>query len=126
MDFITDRTQTDVSAKNSKAYVNLSDFQRVEDAIKLVSDFLGLSYAYKEWELTDVPNISNAYQKIYDALTLIQPKMPVTSLVFPVRPFNTFQKWNELESYLQAVYDVIYRTKQTNIYSGEFYAGERW
>ena len=126
--FITDRTSTDVELVNYKGILDTGVATRIEQALKDVCDFLGITYTQKFWldDRNEVPTVSTFHQKIYQALSDIEPRMPVTDLQFPRRPFNTYQKWNELESYLKVVYDILDRLKQTNIYSGEFYAGERW
>lgn len=125
--FITDRTQTDVVLLNEKGTLNYLGMQRVEDSLKLITDYLWRDYSYFTWTRANIPKQSD-YQKIKDAIDYIHGLIvSITGsdmLTVPSLPINTYQKWNELETFLKYTYENIYATMQKNIYAGEFYAGE--
>ena len=119
---IYDRTQTDITNKTAKGYMNLSDLNRVESNIKTVADELAVPYVQKTWAIGETPQQAD-YLKIKTAVDAIKTAFDVLQ-ISPSRPFNTFTKWNELE-YLLYYTDLIFnQNKEAQSYCGEYYCGE--
>lgn len=123
MDFVTDRTQTDVDIGSEKAYMKHTDLERVELSISYMLSFFNIPYSFVTYANRRVPNTTD-YERIYNGLVSINDNLPITTLTFPIRPFNTFSKWNELEKYLYITYNNVYAMFNNYFYLGEGYLGE--
>ena len=119
---IYDRAQSDIVNKTSKGYINLSDLNRIESNIKTVCDELSISFTQHTWIAGEIPKEAD-YLRIKTAFDSIASTYNV-SIIVPSRPFNTYEKWNDIE-YLLYYTDYIYNSnKNEQPYTGEFYAGE--
>lgn len=123
---IFDRIEKDILEKTSKGYYNINDIQRINSYISTIADFLGLSL-----EINDVflgEQISNEkMQKILDNIKEIRrvwyvaEDTPATPL--PLR--WDYNKANDVEKILQALYDFVVSSQHEKIYSGAFVAGNQ-
>lgn len=123
MDAIYDRTQSDVDNYTGKGKVLYTDFNRLEDNTKTVCDKLAIAFTKKTWSVGGLPRFSD-YSRIQNALNSIDSAYPL-DLPIPARPWNSYQKWNQLEYFLWATNDSIERNEADKSYLGEFYVGER-
>lgn len=58
-ELIFDRTQSDITNDTDKAYIDYKDLNRVEEAVKYLSDILNENHYYnsvnvKKWEIDDI------------------------------------------------------------------------
>lgn len=148
MDFVFDRTQTDVDrireltgkylagtitdeeklewASGGKGALNVEDLNRIESNTAEIAGQLAVVVQTKTWAYNDIPRASdylrirNNVQAIRDAWAALSGT-PET----PVQPLTTYQKWNDIERILHDVNYVYERTKASYYYCGaEVYAGE--
>ena len=119
---IYDRTQLDIDNKTDKAYMNIVDLNRIEENISVLCNELSISFTQHAWIVGEIPKEAD-YLRIKTALDSIASTYNVL-LTVPSRPFNTYQKWNDIE-YLLYYTDYIYNLNQNEQpYTGEFYTGE--
>lgn len=109
-----------------KGAFNLSDINRIEGNIDIISKIFIVTADVKEWKLGDIPRTSD-YQRIrkntkkIHALSFVRSDTPEV----PDSPLNTFQKWNDIEKILYDAYDIYVRLKNSYYYCGtELCAGE--
>lgn len=126
-----DGTITDEERKewmgNTKGAINVSDLNRVEGNIMVLSKFFSVFPIGKIWESSqDIPRESD-YARILGNIKKIRgawfglSDTPAT----PARPLNTYQKWNDIEKILHD-FDYTY-TRYINGFQycgSEIYAGE--
>lgn len=122
MHAIYDRTQADVYNYTDKGIIRFTDFNRLEDNTETVCDKLAIPFSKKTWTYGGIPRFSD-YARIENALDSINAAYPLY-LPIPARPWNSWQKWNQLEYFLWATNDSIERNEANKNYLGEFYAGE--
>lgn len=124
--FIINRTTSDVALANRKGVLDVSTATRIEQALKLICEYLGITYNSVEWldDRNRVPNNSDFYQKIYDKMVEIEAKTPLPTVQIPSMPHNTYQKWNDIETFLKVIYDNIVAKTNNYSYLGEGYFGE--
>lgn len=109
-----------------KGVFNLADINRNEHNCQVIGGFLTTTVNTKEWEYGEIPRVSD-YTRIEENVTKIREALAVRDDTpnVPDRPFNTFQKWNDIEHILHDVYDIYIRLKNSYYYCGtEIYAGE--
>jgi hypothetical protein len=119
---IYDRTQEDIINKTEKAYMNLADLNRLETNVETLCTELSITFAKHTWIAGKKPKATD-YQRIKAALDSIASSYPVLLLV-PSRPFNTYQKWNDLEYMLYQTDKILNENINNQPYCGEFYCGE--
>lgn len=141
---VTDRTQVDVSRAREiillewqnmtadqkeeylaglKGCMNRADFERIENDIQILIDVLELENESHVGAVPEFP--TDAYFRdmetnvaaIREAYTVHADTPPV-----PARPYNTWQKYNDIEQILADVYEVL--SAQFHYYAGEIYAGD--
>lgn len=119
---VYDRTQTDVDNKTLKGVFNSSDFNRIEQNIKTVCGYLNISFSEYVWTTGELPRVSD-FQRWKNAMDSIKSAYDVFEAV-PSRPFNTWQKWNQMEYFLYYTDYIKTLNDQAKSYCGEFYCGE--
>ncbi len=119
---IYDRVQADVTNKTIKARMNYTDLNRLEENIKTVADLFNIPFTQETWLIYEFPRVSD-YQRWKVAVDLIKSAYDVLQ-ISPNRPFNTYQKWNELEYLLFYTDKIFNENEQAKSYCGEFYCGE--
>lgn len=112
--------------RTDKSYLNASDLTRINDNIRLLSDIANANIVTKEWNIGDLPRISD-YQLILDninnlrQLFFLKRSTPQT----PERPLNTADKWNNIELILHDMYFMYVNNEKNKYYCGnEISCGE--
>lgn len=143
LETVTDRSQSDINrirellekgwqnfteeektewSNGIKGALNMSDLERIQNNIQLLSDVLEIGLAvstvpelptesFFDQIIQNTEDIRNAY--------CIHASTPVT----PQEPLNTYQKWNDIERILTDVYTILLN----NFYyycGNEIYAGD--
>lgn len=122
--FIYDRTQNDIDKKTKKAFINANDLNRIGRNVNLIGQYIDVSVSGKtDWNIGGIPRHSdyNAIQESIEKIREGYAVYPDTPLV-PVRPYNTFQKWNDIEKILHDVFYIYIKNYNSRIYSGEGYS----
>ena len=122
---IFDRTAQDVSTRTEKGLYNVSDIQRINSYIKYLSDELGLNLTVTDVILGEkltkakmqsiIDNVNKIRSVWYVASDTPQTPLPVS--------WN-YQKANNIEKILQALYDFAISVQADIKYSGTFVAGQ--
>lgn len=109
-----------------KGAFNLSDINRIEGNIDIISKVFIIFVNTKKWELGDTPRVSD-YQRIREntekihSLSFVRSDTPEV----PDSPLNTYQKWNDIEKILYDAYDIYIRLRNSYYYCDtEIYSGE--
>jgi len=104
---ITDRSQADINNKTAKAYLNYTDFNRIEQDTTYLQNYYGFMFTTKtNWTLTDFPKQAD-FTRILNNLRALRGASGLALEEVPAEPINTFSKVNTIESILQAIYDHI-------------------
>ena len=109
-----------------KGAFNLSDINRIEGNISSIASLLVIFVDTKEWELGDIPRVSD-YKRIKDNVQTIKDAWIKLSFTpeTPEQPLNTYQKWNDIEKILFDVYKNYTSYRDSYYYCGtEIFAGE--
>lgn len=145
--FVYDRTAEDVNfAKRCKyeRYSNLSQdekdkwrgelkgavtaetWNRVESNEREIATELAVTVSTKSWDRSKIPRYTD-YERILSNLAKIRSAYGLMSDTPPVpmRPLNTYQKWNDIEKILHDVHYVFtHSTSDVYYCDTEVYAGE--
>lgn len=123
---IFDRILKDIIEKTQKGYYNVSDITRINSYIRLLSDELGLSLNVvdmivgEEFTNAKMQDILDNINKIR-AVWYVADDTPATPA-----PFNwDYNKANDVEKILQALYDFVVSRQHEVVYSGTFVAGNQ-
>lgn len=109
---------------NLKGALNLSDINRVENNTRAIAKLANVLVNTKLWLQGEIPTESD-YGRIRENVeTLKESTIGLhDSPEIPERPFNTYQKWNDIEKILFDVY--YFYQKSVGYFCGsEIYAGE--
>ena len=142
---VVDRTQTDVdraktllsksweefTAEEKEAYLsglkgcmNRADFERIENNIQILLDVLEIDSSSYVEAVPEFPT-SAYFEQMRDNIASIRNgyAVHVDTPEVPELPFNTWQKFNDIEKILADVYEVV--ASQLRYYAGsEIYAGD--
>lgn len=129
---VTDRTQADVTAQNSKGIYTTIDLIRVGEVVQYLADILaGLGYACPvapklDWQETDWPTPSDMERYLQDVSTLrgLLTQQETTPNVPKSMAKLTHWSANDIEQILMDLDDSITRMKASMFYAGEIYSGE--
>lgn len=109
-----------------KGALNLSDFNRNEKNCKFIGDLMGVEVNTKTWVYGMIPR-SIDYQRLKENVQALKDHATLLSNTpeVPDRPFNTYQKWNDIEKILHDVYQACLLFMGGFYYAGdEIYAGD--
>lgn len=123
---IFDRTAQDVSQRTEKGLYNVKDIQRINSYIQYISDELELNLTVTDIILGEKLTKSKM-QSIIDNVNKIRSVWYVASDT-PQTPLPVswnYQKANNIEKILQALYDFVESVKIDHLYSGMFSAGKQ-
>lgn len=121
---IFDRTIADVNNRTSKGFYNVQDIKRINSYIEYLSANLGLSLEIINPNLGEALTLSKI-QVIINNVNSIRKNWYVASDT-PVTPIATswdYEKANNIEKILQALYDFMISAKNDRLYSGTFSSG---
>lgn len=121
---VFDRTAQDVADKTDKGYWNISDVNRIENAVKVMSDYLNLNLTTKTWALGDSVTLSD-YNLLYNNIDTIRKKWHVSNDApsIPVANYFDYEKANDIEKILSDFLDFKISRKSDMTYSGQVYSG---
>lgn len=122
---VTNRTQADVTAKNSRGTLNASDLNRIDGNLQYLADELNLTIPPgKTWTSSDVPVVSD-YQRILDSTEAVREALSVPGIPdLPEMPLNLYTKINAIEQILLMVNNQYQALQDAKIFCGDgFYAG---
>lgn len=124
---VFDRTAQDVSGKTSKGFWNISDVNRIEDAVSEMSIYLSLSLSTKTWAVGEIITKTD-YNVIYNNIEAIRAVWHVSSSCPSTPSSNAFgyQSANDLEKILSDFLDYKISAETDKIYSGQITAGGEW
>ena len=104
---IRDRTQEDINNKTDKAYMNYTDFNRIEQDIAILQNYYGFDFNIKiDWDRDDYPKQAD-FTRILSNLTVLRTISGLRLDPVPSEPINHFEKVNTIETILQTIYDSI-------------------
>lgn len=119
--FVYDRTQEDVNEKTKKAFLNAEDLSRIESNTELIAQYIAVPVSVKtEWKIGDLPRVSD-YERIKQNTEKIRSGYAIRADTpkVPERPYNHFQKWNDIEKILHDVFYIYIGNLNNKIYCGE-------
>ena len=129
--FITDRTEADILEQTDKVFFNLLSFYRIWYYAMNLCKLFGLDYTeinpdfideYEQPQFTFIPKVTD-YAEIEAMLQTLKTRYLRTDLSL-ARPFNTWQRWNEIETFLEDRTNHVIEVEASKPYCGEFYCGE--
>lgn len=126
-ELIFDRTQSDITNDTDKAYIDYKDLNRVEEAVKYLSELLN-KYSYKnkvnakiDWEMSefrkveDVERIKSNYEVLKSAFAY---KFEV-----PEFKWESIKEANDIERILYEINKLIEKMEAVFRYSNTFNSG---
>lgn len=141
---VTDRTQADVDRAAEllktdwndmteeqqaeymyglKGCMNMSDFERIENNIQILIDVLELPNTSYVGTVPEFPTESYFTDMKVNVTAIREAYCVHTDTPqVPELPFNSFNKYNDIEKILADVYEVL--SAQFNYFAGEIYAGD--
>lgn len=152
MEFVYDRTHADVDLvieltkkyqngtitdaekeiwnTGMKGAINAEDLNRIESNIFAIASRMGILEKIQkcrtDWEKTDIPRPDD-YERIRANTRTIKSALRYSTGVasVPERPFNTYDKWNDIERILYDIDDMYTRIIDSLYHCGDnLYAGE--
>lgn len=121
---IFDRTEDDILAKTSKAYITYQDLNRIEENIDYLATKLQLSnITTKNWDLKPIPKEEDM-QRILDSLSKICDAWKPNGVTLPRPPINDYLKFNKIEEIEFIIKENLAMTDEASIYCGEVFSGE--
>ena len=130
MDFVTDRTQADVEARNSKGTYNYTDLNRVIANSNTIAQALNdagipitLTWSRSNWTRTQIPD--DAYMAEFIAnVNLIKAALPNNAPDAPASmSYLTFEGANNIEKILQEINTLLNNMLSTFPRSGSAIRG---
>ena len=124
LDLITDRTQQDVINKTPKGYNNLSDLERVVNAINYLAEEIGVTVQPINFVIGEILTQSKM-QVIINNINILREAWYV-SRETPPTPLPlawNYEKQNNIEKILHSLDEFVQSVKIDKIYSGTFKAG---
>ncbi len=132
MEFITDRTESDVLLKNEKGYYTTNDLNRVESNVatlqemaKGIAVFVDLKTKTNWGDDSDWGNKMQMGRYLQNVKVISDACGIKTRLPLSMEKLN-FYGANNIEKSLEMVYNKIVNITSTFNYSGEFFAGEEF
>lgn len=119
--FIYDRTAEDIIQRKRKAFLNAEDMRRIESNTELIASYISVPVSVKtDWHTGDLPRESD-YERIRQNTEKIRTGYAIRADTpkVPPRPFNHFQKWNDIEKILHDVFYIYINNYNNKIYCGE-------
>ena len=122
---IFDRTQQDIINKTKKSYYNVDDLTRINDWIKLLSDYLGLGLVIETYSLGQIITLNNINLILNNIQTLkdnwyVANDTPYT----PIANGYNYKSANDVEKILSDLNDFMVSVESDFKFSGTFYSGE--
>ena len=125
---IYDRTQSDITNDTDKAYIDYKDLNRVEEAVKFLSDLMNKYYYFNEvnvntnWKISDIrkkedcERIKNNY--------LILKNAYLYNFKVPDFKWETIEEDNEIEKILYKLNSLMRNIERNCVYSGVSSCGQ--
>lgn len=109
-----------------KGALNLADFNRNEKNCQFIGELMDVAVNTKTWVYGMIPR-PNDYQRLKENVQALRDHASLSSSTpeVPDRPFNTYQKWNDIEKILYDVYQAFLLYMGGLYYADdEIYAGD--
>ena len=93
-----------------KGALNVSDLNRIENNIYVLGKCLGLEIEKFIYNETDIPpevNFDRIYYYLSNIRNILLSTMDVDIPEIPLRPYNTYEKYNDIESIIYYMYNII-------------------
>lgn len=93
-----------------KGALNVSDLNRIENNIYVLGKCLEMDIDKITYTETDIPTQSN-FERIYNNLSWVRTEL--SNIIsqdlpeIPLRPYNTYEKYNDIESIIYYMYNII-------------------
>lgn len=106
-----------------KGCLNRADLERIETDIQILIDVLELKQGSSIGNIPEFPT-TKYFQKLQENAASIRGGYYIhnDTPAVPELPYNTWDKYNDIEKILADVYEVV--SAQFNYYAGEIYAGD--
>lgn len=103
---ITDRTEDDVKNKTPKAYIDITDLQRIQSYIDYIAEQKKKEINKKEWRRGETINALSIKRYILDNVSDLRAlfSWTVGSPTVP-KQLLSYEDFNNLEKCIQAIYD---------------------
>ncbi len=126
-EFVYDRTQADIDSRTWKGFLNASDLNRIDRVTELIGGYISVPVSVKyDWDIGGLPRAAD-FDRIQENVTNIRAGYAVypNTPKVPDRPYNHYQKWNDIEKILHDVFYIYIGNYNNKIYCGdEAYCGE--
>jgi hypothetical protein len=131
MELITDRTEHDVIQGTAKGTYGASDLNRVESAVRVISEAMGYGLKTKtDWNDPDLffasewP-VQSQMERYLNNIRHIQTRFGISSVPLPPSMDRlTYVSANNIERVLRRAAELAGGITSAYRFSGEFYAGE--
>lgn len=122
---IYDRTQLDIYNQTAKGFMNVADWNRIENNLQFLAETFGVSIPNKAWTVQDFPATAQMVRLLGNldavkAAYYVLPEWPAT----PQLPVNHFEKVNDIEYLTLVLWQLWADNTDATLYCGEFAAGE--
>lgn len=106
-----------------KGCLNREDLERIENNIQILLDVLEIGAESSVGNIPDIPD-TNYFARIKANVGAIREAYCIHGSTPPVPelPYNSWQKYNDIEQILADVYEVV--SAQFHYYTGEIYTGD--
>lgn len=121
IDPIYDRTESDITNKTTKAYLNVDDINRIEADTYNMSEALNLKLVCKKWEYDNIPTQENI-KRIGDNANSLLVKIGRSINTYNSKP--NYEDINKIERALKYAYDFVIQQKSIQIQAGCYFANE--
>lgn len=121
IDPIYDRTESDITNKTTKAYLNVDDINRIEADTYNMSEALNLKLVCKKWEYDNIPTKENI-KRIGDNANSLLVKIGRSINTYNSKP--NYEDINKIERALKYAYDFVIQQKSIQIQAGCYFANE--
>lgn len=121
IDPIYDRTESDITNKTTKAYLNVDDINRIEADTYNMSEALNLKLVCKKWEYDNIPTQENI-KRIGDNANSLLVKIGRSINTYNSKP--NYEDINKIERALKYAYDFVIQHKSIQIQAGCYFANE--
>ena len=122
---IFDRTQQDIINKTKKSYYNVDDLIRINEYIKLLSDYLELGLVIENYSLGQIITLDNINLILNNIQTLKDNWHTANDTPYtPIANGYNYKSANDVEKILSDLNDFMISVESDFKYSGTFYSGE--
>ena len=119
---VYDRSLDDITNRTPKAYLNVSDLNRIEENTKHLAIAVNSNVSFITWTHDTLPTLAQM-DRILNNMNLIKARWDI-GLQLPEEPINTYEKVNAIERFLEQTYVDWRNENDRYIRCGEGYCGD--